>query len=464
MLMTLSISKRPSIRSWRPGLSEAPGTARASSRYRMSLTSVDFPEPDTPVTAVVTPRGNRTSIPFRLCSRPPFTVKALPEPARRASGVGISSSPVMYRAVSDSGKSERSSGLPSATIRPPWTPAPGPRARTQAGQPVRLEDDDGVAEVPHRKERVDQLSVGALVQPDGRLVEHVEHAHELRADLGGEADALRLAARQRRRAARKVQVPDADVREKPETVPDLLQDLPGDLALSRGQLQLFEERDRVGDGLGGDLVDRSAADLDRERLRLQAPPRARRTGLGRHVRFELRAVLRVFRLAVAALEHRDEPLEGGAPVVLPLLRHVRELDLVLPRSVKDDLSRRPWQFPEGLVEPELVMLCEHGHLPGAPVCRTGLHDRDGAVGDGLLRRNDEALRVRLQDRAEARALGTRPVRRVERKEARSDLGQRGPAVGARVVGGEDLLGAVRHRDRDEASRDARRGLDGGGQG
>ena len=43
--------------------------------------------------------------------------------------------------------------------------------------------------------------VVALVQADARLVEHVEHADQAGADLGGEPDALRLAARQRAGAA-----------------------------------------------------------------------------------------------------------------------------------------------------------------------------------------------------------------------------------------------------------------------
>src|SRR5437762_284169 len=46
---------------------------RASScRYRTSWTSVDLPEPDTPVTAVKVPSGMRTSTPARLCSREPL--------------------------------------------------------------------------------------------------------------------------------------------------------------------------------------------------------------------------------------------------------------------------------------------------------------------------------------------------------------------------------------------------------
>ena len=68
---------------------------------------------------------------------------------------------------------------------------------------VVLDDDHGVAEVAQALERRDQPAVVALVQPDRRLVEDVEHAHEARADLRREPDALRLAAGQRRGAARR---------------------------------------------------------------------------------------------------------------------------------------------------------------------------------------------------------------------------------------------------------------------
>ncbi len=52
-------------------------------------------------------------------------------------------------------------------------------------------------------ERAEQAVVVALMQPDGRLVEHIENAREARADLRGEADALRFTARQRAGRARR---------------------------------------------------------------------------------------------------------------------------------------------------------------------------------------------------------------------------------------------------------------------
>jgi hypothetical protein len=45
-------------------------------------------------------------------------------------------------------------------------------------------------------QRADQAVVVALVQADAGFVQHVHHAGQARADLAGQADALRLAAAQ----------------------------------------------------------------------------------------------------------------------------------------------------------------------------------------------------------------------------------------------------------------------------
>src|SRR3954468_23949497 len=56
----------------------------------MSLTRVDLPEPETPVTAVNVPSGNVTSIVCRLCSRAPTIVRSRPlVRGRRAAGVSV---------------------------------------------------------------------------------------------------------------------------------------------------------------------------------------------------------------------------------------------------------------------------------------------------------------------------------------------------------------------------------------
>ena len=70
------------------------------------------------------------------------------------------------------------------------------------------------------------------VQADGRLVADVEDAHEAGADLRRKADALRLAAGERRGAAVKRQVVEADLDEEVEAGSDLLEDLVGDRLLA----------------------------------------------------------------------------------------------------------------------------------------------------------------------------------------------------------------------------------------
>ena len=58
-----------------------------------------------------------------------------------------------------------------------------------------LHHQHGVAETLQAPQRAQQALVITLVQADGRLVQHVEHTGQPRADLAGETDALRLAAR-----------------------------------------------------------------------------------------------------------------------------------------------------------------------------------------------------------------------------------------------------------------------------
>jgi len=93
-------------------------------------------------------------------------------------------------------------GVPATTTCPPWRP---PRARSPRSSPpppsppIVLDHDHRVADVAQMLEGGEQLAVVALVQSDRRLVEHVDHARQLAADLAGEADALPLAAGERRR-------------------------------------------------------------------------------------------------------------------------------------------------------------------------------------------------------------------------------------------------------------------------
>ena len=84
----------PVIRVCLPGTVRAPLSSRASALYKMSLTSVDLPDPDTPVTATRQPSGNATSTPRRLCSAAPLTATSrLLSRFLRLAGTGMDSRP-----------------------------------------------------------------------------------------------------------------------------------------------------------------------------------------------------------------------------------------------------------------------------------------------------------------------------------------------------------------------------------
>jgi hypothetical protein len=93
---------------------------------------------------------------------------------------------------------------------------------------IVLDDDERIAAVAQCAERIEQPLVVARMQADGRLVEHVEDALQLRAKLRREPDALRFATGQRRRRAIQREITEPDLHEKFEPLDDLRQNIAGD--------------------------------------------------------------------------------------------------------------------------------------------------------------------------------------------------------------------------------------------
>ena len=170
---------------------------------------------------------------------------------------------------------------------------------------VVLDDDHGVALIAELPEDGDQPLVVARVQANRRLIEHVERADQRRAQRGGEVDALRFAARQRRRQPIERQVVEADVAQEAQAPLDLLQHLVGDRRFLLGELRVREELLRFANGARRRLVDGHAADVHVPRFAAQ--PRALAIRAGEVA-------------AIAAQEHADvhlvflalEPAEESA--------------------------------------------------------------------------------------------------------------------------------------------------------
>ena len=105
-----------------------------------------------------------------------------------------------------------------------------------------LDDQNGVAEIAERFEDVDQALGVARMQADGRLVENVERADEMRAERRGELDALRFAAGERGGEAVEREVVEADFVEELQARANLVENLVGDFRLARASAPAWRRK------------------------------------------------------------------------------------------------------------------------------------------------------------------------------------------------------------------------------
>ncbi len=256
--------------------------------------------------------GNSTSRFLRLFCRAPLMTSGLPRPSRRFSGTGTSRTPRQVL-----GRSASSGPTRSASASPPPPPRRRARRRPARGRsPSRRRGSSPRRAPPRAPSCRGRASPGGwraggrcpLVEADRRLVEHVEHAHQLAADLGGQPDALALAAGERRRRAVERQVADPDVVEEAQPVLDL--GAPPSRRSPARACRAAARPSRRGDPTTGRRDSSSIAlpcICDRQRLRPQPPPLAGRAEVDRHELLDLGADRRRVGLLVAPVEHRDRP-------------------------------------------------------------------------------------------------------------------------------------------------------------
>src|SRR5262245_16280628 len=103
------------------------------------------------------------------------------------------------------------------------------------------------------------------MQADGRLVQHVADALQVRAELRGEADALRFTARKRRRRTIQREIAETHALQEFQSRANLREQIACNLLLPRIEFQLRKEVARTFDGLAGERGDAALTELHVER-------------------------------------------------------------------------------------------------------------------------------------------------------------------------------------------------------
>ena len=347
---------------------------------------------------------------------------------------------------------------------------PGPEINNVVGGAygrfVVLDNHDRVAPLAQCAQGLQQSEVVLLVQADRGLVENVEHTLQARTDLGRQANALSLAAGQRRGATVEIQVPEADLDQKLQPGTDLAHDRRGDLVLAGIERQPAQLLSGLGYRQGQGLGDISPAQPHRQRLGPQARPGAGAAGLVTHV--GKRPTGDVVAAPTTVAQDRQDPPPGPfadrhPPPASVAGGAVDALGVLAPASAaQDKVADLLRQLVPGGVDREAERLAQrfpaqHVHAQvQRPAAAVGQRQR--AVGDGTLGMGDQLLGVKIERGSQSVAgrAGTAPA--VERKQRRFRRLDPGATTRTAVAGTVHRL-LVPPVDQQQAVGELERGLD-----
>ena len=105
---------------------------------------------------------------------------------------------------------------------------------------VVLDDDERVSFFAQRRQRVEQAQIIARMQTDGRLVEHVKDAAQIRAELRRQANPLRFAAAQRFGRTPEREITEPDVLHETQTLLNFRNEIGRDGLLRSAEFQLVD--------------------------------------------------------------------------------------------------------------------------------------------------------------------------------------------------------------------------------
>ena len=233
---------------------------------------------------------------------------------------------------------------------------------------VVFNDDNRIALIPQVFQRLEQAVIIALVQADGRFIEHVKHPCQPRPDLRRKPNTLAFPPAERPARACQRQIFQPDIVQESQTFANFLEDRARDFVLLNGQIighfgaPVKSFADRHFNDLSG-MQQRVAvairrADLDSKRFGPQAVAVAGATGAVVLVAFEFFADPVAIRLAVAALHIGDHPFEHAADLVHTAAFVIAELDLFLAGAMQENLLHLLGQIFPPRIFTKLIVFCD----------------------------------------------------------------------------------------------------------
>ena len=309
------------------------------------------------------------------------------------------------------------------------------------GGQIVLDHNHRIALVAELDQRAQQTIVVALMQANAGLVQNVEHADQAAADLGGQADALGLAARERAALAGKRQVVQPHSLEETKAGANFLDDLGTNSSFLALQVQAVDEGDGIIDAERTEVMDGAVTQGHGDGGRLETGALAVGADLVAHQLPQAVAHGLALSLPEAPHEVGDDALEGLAHLVLLAAPVVVEIQLLLA-AVEQNLPGRFRQLLPRGGQVEVVMLGQAAQevvVVDDQTARSPSPGGNGASADGEGGIRDEQLGDDDRDVPQAVAAGARAVGAVEGEVAGHQFAEAEPAIQTGQVLAEHLL-------------------------
>ena len=280
----------------------------------------------------------------------------------------------------------------------------------------------GVARIAEFLQGVDEAEVIALVKTDARLVEDVEHVHQLRAYLGGQADALALSTRKGYRSTVEREVVQTHIEQETETALEFLQNLCSNLLLLAVEMRLhvFQPIVQLIDVHTRQLVDVLVVNTEMQGFAVQAGTLTVRTHIGLG---ELVGPLLCCGRGIAFLHHLNvfhDTFVSSEVIGCGMEDAALDLDALFG-AVKHILDGFFGEVLQGCLQSQFILFQQSFQLPEyhhvlvlAKRCDASFVDRKVTVGNHL-------IDIDEVDIAQALASVASPLGRVEREIVRSGL-------------------------------------------